>query len=195
MKRTEKIEVRVSLEEKQTLTNLARQDGESVSGLIRGLVEKYIALNSASTIRRLPTWKIAAGLIIAALIGHGLTLLPMHLHERGHKAVEAPAPVYMVHGAIGNAAFGVTMHVDDRSKDFVINSGTDMPVRVKLAFAPNTNYDGGGSIKIQICETETEDLCNEEFETKMDIDRVVPSILGNSLTSGKPVHIFVQEMA
>ena len=80
MKRTEKVEIRVSLEEKQTLMQLAKQDGESVSGLIRGLVEKYIALNTASTIRRFPKWQIAAGLLTAAFVGHGLTLIPMYLH-------------------------------------------------------------------------------------------------------------------
>ena len=80
MKRTEKVEIRVSLEEKQTLTQLAKHEGESMSGLIRGLVEKYMALNTASTARKLPKWQIATGLIIAAFIGHGLTLIPIYLH-------------------------------------------------------------------------------------------------------------------
>ena len=51
MKRTEKVEIRVSLEEKQALTKLAKQEGESVSGLMRDLVKKYISLNTASSIR------------------------------------------------------------------------------------------------------------------------------------------------
>ena len=195
MKRTEKVEIRVSLEEKQTLTQLAKQDGDSVSGLIRGLVEKYIALNSASTTRRFPKWQIAAGLIVAALIGHGLTLIPMHLHERGHSSIKASAPIYMVHGAIDNSAFGVGVHANDRQKEFVINRGTETPVRVKLVFTPNLKQDAGGILKIQICETETDDVCEEAFETKMNIERVAPSVLGNSLASGKPIHIFVQEMA
>ena len=80
MKRTEKVEIRVSLEEKQKLTALAKQDGESVSGLIRGLVEKYMALNTASTVRKLPKWQIATGLVLAAFVGHGLTLIPIYLH-------------------------------------------------------------------------------------------------------------------
>ena len=80
MKRTEKVEIRVSLEEKQALTKLAKQEGESVSGLIRGLVKKYISLNTASPIRKLPKWQVAAGLITAAFVGHGLTLIPIYLH-------------------------------------------------------------------------------------------------------------------
>jgi hypothetical protein len=80
MKRTEKVEIRVSVEEKQTLSNLAKLEGESVSGLIRGLVERYMALNAASTTRRLPKWQIAVGLVTAALIGHLLTAFLVHLH-------------------------------------------------------------------------------------------------------------------
>jgi len=86
MKRTEKIEIRVSLDEKEKLAALAQQDGESVSGLIRGLVEKYVALNSPLTTRKLPKWKLAGLLIAAVFLGHMLTLLPMHLHERGHQS-------------------------------------------------------------------------------------------------------------
>ena len=80
MKRTEKVEIRVSQEEKQTLTDLAKLEGESVSGLIRGLVEKYMALNAASTTRKLPKWQLAGMLILAVFTGHLLTALMVHLH-------------------------------------------------------------------------------------------------------------------
>ena len=80
MKRTEKVEIRVSQEEKQTLTDLAKLEGESVSGLIRGLVEKYMALNAASTTRKLPRWKLAGMLIVAVFVGHLLTALMVRLH-------------------------------------------------------------------------------------------------------------------
>ncbi len=193
MKRTEKIEVRVSLEEKQTLTQLAKQDGESVSGLIRGLVEKYMALNAASTTRKLPKWQIAAGLIVAAFIGHGLTLIPLHLHERGHQSARASTPVYMVHGAIDNSAFGVGIQADDSTKEFTINRESDNPVRIKLAFKPNS--DAGGILRVSVCEMDIDAACEAAFESQMDIDRIAPSVLGNTTKSGKPIHIFVQEMA
>lgn len=193
MKRTEKIEVRVSLEEKQTLSELAKQDGESVSGLIRGLVEKYMALNTASTTRKLPKWQIAAGLIVAAFIGHGLTLIPIHLHERGHQSSRASAPVYMVHGAIDDAAFGVGIQADDSTKEFTLNPESENPVRIKLAFKANS--DDGGILKVSVCETGIDAQCEAAFNSQMDIDRIAPSALGHSTESGKPIHIFVQEMA
>jgi len=193
MKRTEKVEIRVSLEEKQTLTQLAKQEGESVSGLIRGLVEKYIALNTASTTRRLPKWQIAAGLVAAAFIGHALTLIPMHLHERGHQSAGTSAPIYMVHGAIGRAAFGVGVSEKQPIQSVNIRDGNGADIIVKLAFEPSA--DGSGILNLKICETEPDEECLPSFGGKMDIDRVAPSVLGNSTKTGKAVHIFVQEMA
>ena len=194
MKRTEKVEIRVSLEEKQTLTSLAKQDGESVSGLIRGLVEKYMALNTANTTRKLPKWQIAAGLIAAAFVGHGATLIPMHLHERGHQSVQA-MPTYMVHGAIDNHAFGMGVSAKETNKDFALGREGDNPVTVKLTFTPNIDVETGGVLRVTICETQLEESCSAAFEAEMDIDRTAPSVLGNSTKSGKPIHIFVQEMA
>ena len=43
MKKTEKIEVRLSHEEKTALTTLAEQEGRTVSELVRGLVERYMS--------------------------------------------------------------------------------------------------------------------------------------------------------
>ena len=40
MKKTEKIEVRLSHEEKTALTELAEQESRSVSDLVRGLIER-----------------------------------------------------------------------------------------------------------------------------------------------------------
>ena len=193
MKRTEKVEIRVSLEEKQVLTDLAKQEGESVSGLIRNLIEKYMALNTASQTRKLPKWKIAAGLILAAFIGHGLTLIPIHLHERGHQTTEAP--VYMVHGAIGKSAFGigVSEHQPTQRVNLQAEDGTDMVIKLKF----NPAADGTGQLNLSVCEAskDKDNVCLTAFGGKMDINRVAPSVLGNSTASGKPIHIFVQEMA
>ncbi|WP_371397055.1 ribbon-helix-helix protein, CopG family [Fretibacter rubidus] len=46
MKKSEKIEVRVSLDEKQKLSDIAESEGRSVSELIRGLIERYMALSN-----------------------------------------------------------------------------------------------------------------------------------------------------
>jgi len=46
MKKTEKIEVRLSHEEKTALANLAEQEGRNVSELVRGLIERYMTLSN-----------------------------------------------------------------------------------------------------------------------------------------------------
>lgn len=194
MKCTEKIEVRVSLEEKQTLTRLAKQDGDSVSGLIRGLVEKYMALNSPDTIRKLPKWQIAASLALAAMVGHGLTLIPMYLHDRPHQSA-SKTPIYMIHGAIDKHAFGMVVQAEDNKKEVLLESSNENSIRVNFDFKPDETQEGGGMLTVSICEFSPEKTCEQALETEMQIDRVAPSALGNGLPSGKAVRIFVQEMA
>lgn len=73
MKKTEKIEVRLSHEEKLDLAALAQSEGRTVSELIRDLITRYMSL----TTQRLPSkkpWGLLAGMIIiGVLAGHLLT--------------------------------------------------------------------------------------------------------------------------
>jgi len=193
MKRTEKVEIRVSLEEKETLAALAKQEGESVSGLLRGLVEKYMALNTASAIRKLPKWQIVAGLTLAAFIGHGLTLIPMHLHDRVHQSALEKTPVFYVHGVIDQDAFGIGLQAGDAEKSITLNRNSEAPTIVRLSFEPLPKESG--TLRILICETVIPDSCETEFQGEMFVDHSGPSVLGNRTKSGKPIHIFVQEVA
>ena len=54
MKKTEKIEVRLSHEEKTALTTLAEQEDRSVSDLVRGLIERYMSINTTRLPRKMP---------------------------------------------------------------------------------------------------------------------------------------------
>ena len=193
MKRTEKIEIRVSYDEKQTLSNLAKQEGESVSGLVRSLIEKYMALNTASTERRLPKWKIAAMLIAAALIGHTATLIPMHLHKAKHSEALI-LPTYVVNGVIGSSAFGVSLEKNENLKEFTIRSEDLTWLTVKLALLESDETNG--KINISICKKDNEtEPCDAIFNQDMNVERIAPSVLGHKTKSGEFVHIFVQEMA
>lgn len=49
MKRSEKIEIRVSTEEKQALADIASQEGRPVSRLVRDVLGKYITLNAPTS--------------------------------------------------------------------------------------------------------------------------------------------------
>jgi len=73
MKKTEKIEVRLSHEEKAELTKIAEGEGRSVSELIRHLVERYITLNTARLPKKTPWLALGATAIAAFLAGHLMT--------------------------------------------------------------------------------------------------------------------------
>lgn len=70
MKKTEKIEVRLSHEEKTALTALAEQEGRSVSELVRGLVERYMTLSTTRLPSKIAWPKITAIAIGGLLLGH-----------------------------------------------------------------------------------------------------------------------------
>lgn len=85
MKRNEKIEVRLSHEEKQSLLAIADGEGRTVSDLVRGLIERYVSLN-ASPLPRKPRWALWGGLLASGLlIGHLGTWGMMQLHHRTGK--------------------------------------------------------------------------------------------------------------
>lgn len=193
MKRNEKIEIRVSLDEKTRLAELAQQEGESVSGLIRGLVGKYVALNSPSTKRRLPKWQLAALFLVAVLIGHGLTLVPVHLHDIEHNQAANQQPVFYVHGAIGDSAFGHSVNAENPMREFSLGENDDRMLVVKLTYTAPTK--DAGRITISICETIQTNPCASIFEEDIVVGRVQPSVLGGTTTAGKPIHVFVQELA
>lgn len=193
MKRNEKIEIRVTLDEKTRLAGLAQQEGESVSGLIRGLVAKYVALNSPSTRRRLPKWQMAAMFFVAVLIGHGLTLIPMHLHDIEHGQAAIQQPIFYVHGAIGDSAFGHSVNEDNPLREFSLGGNDVSMLMVKLAYGVDTNDTG--RVTVSICETSQMNPCASIFEQEISISRRAPSVFGGTTKTGQPIHVFVQELA
>ncbi len=69
-KKSEKLEIRLSYEDKQKLAAVADTEGRTVSDLVRGLIRRYIQTTSARLPQKRP-WLIWAGMgIIGMLIGH-----------------------------------------------------------------------------------------------------------------------------
>ena len=80
MKKTEKIEVRLSHEEKKALANLAEQEGRSVSELVRGLIDRYMTLSNTRLPQKMAWPKIAAIAIGGLLLGHLGTYAMVVMH-------------------------------------------------------------------------------------------------------------------
>ena len=97
MKKTEKIEVRLSHEEKTALTKLAEQEDRSVSELVRGLIERYMSINTTRLPRKTP-WLIFGAIAVGAFfLGHIATYLIAKSHSRSH------SPVYKLSVDIGSS--------------------------------------------------------------------------------------------
>ncbi len=74
MKKSEKIEIRISLEEKEKLGRLAESEGRTVSELVRDLASKYALLNMPRPRARMP-YMAALGFLCCGLgTGVGMTL-------------------------------------------------------------------------------------------------------------------------
>jgi len=80
MKKTEKIEIRLSHEEKTALTNLAEEEGRTVSELVRGLIERYMKLTQTRLPAKIAWPKIAAIAVGGLLIGHLGTYAMVVMH-------------------------------------------------------------------------------------------------------------------
>jgi hypothetical protein len=84
MKKTEKIEIRLSHEEKVSLSKLAEDEGRSVSDLVRGLIDRYMSLHR-DRLPQKPRWgRMALIGISGLLIGHLGTYFMVQAHSHNH---------------------------------------------------------------------------------------------------------------
>ena len=72
MKKTEKIEIRISHEEKERLAAAAEAEGKSISELVRGLASRYVEMNRGARLRS--RWGMASLAAIGAALAGGLAL-------------------------------------------------------------------------------------------------------------------------
>ena len=187
MKRSEKIEIRMTLTEKENLAKLAQQQGESVSGLIRGLVDTYMTLNTPTTHRRLPKWQIAGLIALSALIGHAITWLP----GRSDRMAEGPvqAPVYYVHGVLDDNAFGLSVEPSDPNQTVALTDDLHVTLSLRL------DTPVGPSLWVSFHDCPVADGCEAYREVEVGLSGSSPSVIGSATPSGTPLHLFVQAMA
>ena len=102
MKKTEKIEIRMSLEEKKALTRLAEGEGNSVSELVRRLARRYAQMNLPQP-RRLNRWGMAG--LIACGIGIGSGAAFSFIGASASAPTAKISQLY-VQGSVGDSAFG-----------------------------------------------------------------------------------------
>ncbi len=114
MKKSEKIEIRVSFDEKEQLARLAESEGQSVSELVRGLARKYAQLNMPRPRPKLSRLHML-GLVLCGLglgAGASFSILNGNTHKISTK--------YTVHGVIQNTGFSFQLD-DDIGTEFLVD--------------------------------------------------------------------------
>lgn len=183
MKRTEKVEVRVSLEEKEALASLAKSEGRSLSWLIRDVLEKYMALNLPATKKTL-SLQIA---FLAGIVGLTVGLFTAVLFERTTSLTD-----YTVQGTIGKSGFSFSVNeADGLSKQVRLkNDDVTMVVRVNVEDFDNISEK---RVNIEICR-EHDDQCEAIAVADLELGDKSPSVWQTMSKDGKYIFLTVQAL-
>jgi len=160
MKKSEKIEIRMSFDEKEKLTQLAESEGQTVSELVRGLARKYAQLNMPRPRPRMSRLHML-GLVLCGLgIGSGASFSFLN---NTHKV----STKYTVHGVIEHTGFSFQLD-DEIGTEFLADLdkvGSDY--RVKVVVKPG---DVRPIAEFKICKI-TGDSCLTNAAAKLEMER------------------------
>ena len=125
-KKSEKLEIRLSYEEKQELASVAETEGRTVSDLVRGLIRRYMKVTRG----RLPqktSWLKWAGIGLAGLlIGH----LGTWAYTQSHRH-DDPAR-YNLSARIGNSSLDTPILASDGYNTEIILADKEGDIKIKL---------------------------------------------------------------
>lgn len=125
-KKSEKLEIRLSYEEKQELASVAETEGRTVSDLVRGLIRRYVRTSAA----RLPqkrSWLKWAGIgLVGLLIGHLATWAYTKSHQH--------TPIYNLEARLGHAHLSTpVLAKDGYEASFVLpDEGGEFKVSIRV---------------------------------------------------------------
>ncbi len=148
MKRTEKIEIRLSHEEKTSLTGLAEKEGRSVSRLVRDVISKYMELNTARIPSKLKRSQLGILLTLAGILGFGVS---------SALSLVGKSEIYLLSGRVNGIDFYTPLH-RKAQKPHIINVRTTEGVyQIQTSFSPGPDLS---SLKFNICK-KAHDGCEE----------------------------------
>lgn len=188
MKKTEKIEIRLSHDEKLELAALAESEGRSVSELIRHLVKRYMTLNARRLPKRTPWIALGATALAAFLAGH---LLTYAIARHGHHDV-LPHQFFITIDPIDALAQEAELNTpiivrDGYVKTFVLpTQGADYEV----TFAVQDLGGDYATLKTSLCRTTSGDCIPQSIPT-LTIQPRQDSTAIFKLDSGETIQISV----
>ena len=183
MKRTEKIEIRLSQVEKTELSALANSEGRTVSTLIRSLVRKYMALNTPNTKPRHLWPRMAAVLCFGVLLGAFIPLKTMI--TKNTNEVEQ----YTVNGVIGTSGFGVNITPDFKGS----KTRTLISPEGNITLSLYVINDEGRKLLIKFCESK-QNSCENVAQASLSLDPGSPSVWQTKGKNGADIFVTVQRI-
>ncbi|MEO1662782.1 MAG: ribbon-helix-helix domain-containing protein [Pseudomonadota bacterium] len=182
MKKSEKVEIRVSVDEKQTLARLAYLEGTSVSELVRNLVRKYVAINTSSPTKRHSMFLSSAFLAAGALIGALIVGFSFNKNSGNH---------YFVEGMIEGSAFGFAYDLSsDHPQMLEINTTVTQNAVYRLEVTTSANQ----SPRINVCRIYGGD-CISTARWDAELDPRWPSVFQTVGSMDESIFISIQRMA
>ncbi len=168
MKKTEKIEIRLSHEDKERLNKIAESEGRTISQIVRGLIDRYMDLNSASGVKKTPLKEKLIWGFMGALITIPVTLGTISLHLRNTKPTSShqfSVMMWPAGGGVHSGGIGVPI-IDGFHESFELHS-EETKTRFTLSLTENdfAQYKLG----IEICLLE-EKSCQPLTGTSLSFD-------------------------
>ncbi len=137
MKKTEKIEIRLSHEDKERLSRLAENEGRTISQLVRGLIEKYLELSPTNIRRPVPKKTLFLSSLVSGLIGFALSYGLVKNKSTAHSTTE-PRVVKNVRISYDNAWSVLAVPLlEDYEIEHSVQYGTKAELSIKIALHKN----------------------------------------------------------
>ncbi|MEP3889265.1 MAG: hypothetical protein ABJN69_02290 [Hellea sp.] len=180
MKKTEKIEVRLSHEEKTALTTLAEQEDRSVSDLVRGLIERYMSINTTRLPRKIPWLLFGAVAVGGFFLGHIATYLIAKSHSRSH------SPIYNLSINIGSSGINSPILAKDGEIITSIIPFNNGDIRVEAAVS--NVAESLQTVKISLCRKNME-ACDKIASPVLKFNPNANSVIQFTEQNGQDIYI------
>lgn len=184
MKKSEKIEIRISYNEKESLTRLAESEGRSVSELVRGLARKYAQLNMPRPQRKLSRGHMV-GLVLCGIgIGSGLVF------SLSEKPTNSRTARFMVHGVIGDHGFGFSVENSaNHTRSIMLGDGVGA---FKIDIIVKVGEGDQNFANIYICK-QNQDSCVTSAQAVLDVNSdISPSVWQTGTETGESLFLVLQ---
>lgn len=179
MKKTEKIEVRLSHEEKTALSTVAEQEGRSVSDLVRGLIERYISINTTRLPRKAP-WLLLGAIGVAGFFaGHLATYFIAKSHNHH-------SPIYNMSVDVGSdgVSFPLLDKVGETAESIIPSNDGDIRVTAKVI----KNPESLSTAQINLCREE-DGNCKTFAEPLLKFNPNLQSAINFKDQNGQDIYI------